>query len=394
MSHRPGPGADLTRARLRGATLADADLSGATLTGAFLAQADLSRANLERVNAGGADLSHASLEGASLGEARLADALLEEARLHSASLRFADLTGAVLEGADLTEADLWGAKLGKADFSGATLVRARLGEASAADTDFSRADLSAADLTGTALSRARFRDADLRGATLTGADLTGADLAGARLEELDLTRTTLSGTCWARARLERTLMDVEQLGAAVGEELARDWDGAGRAYTALERNFLSLGEVESAAWAYRRKRRMQKAAAWHRARAALRARRPLLALTEGARYAGDQLVEAVCDYGESVPRVLGALVAVYLLFMTLYGVTGSVTRLVGPTRVVSHRLVDLAIFSLMAMTTSGTPSGDLMPTDTTTLLLSGTQALLGIFLTGLLGFVAGTRIRR
>lgn len=385
---------NLAGTRMRGANLAHADLSGADLTGVLLAQADLTGAILERANASDADLSHAILADARLGEARLQRALLEEAILTDANLRFADLSEAVAEAAAMERADLWGAKLEGADFSDASLRAARIGEAFATRADFSRADLRDTMLVGTDFTGARMIDADLRGTNLKGARLAGADLSGARLNDVDLGSCDLAGTRWNRARLERTLLDCSQLGDAVGEETARDYAAAVGAYVALERNFISLGETQPASWAYRRKRRMQKAVAREAMIAALRDRQPRRALGEGARYFGDLLVEWTSDYGESVPRVLASLGTLYLSFLVIYGMTGSVSRMEGVVKVVTHRPLDLAIFSLSAMTTSGTPSAYLMPTNANTLLLSGIQALLGIFLTGLLGFVAGNRIRR
>lgn len=390
----PLAGVDLAGARLRRARLAFADLTGADVGRAFLAQADLTGALYERCAAAGTDFGHAVLSGAQLGEAQMRGALMEDTRLDDANLRFADLTDAVLENADLTRADLWGAKLDGADLQRAVLQAARLGEASAARADFSRADLRDAVLISTSFAGARFADADLRGATLADANLSGADLSGSRLEDVDLRRCQLARVCWSRARLDRKMLEVDQLIGPVGEEAVGDWDGAVRSYTALELNFLSLGEPDAATWAYLRKRRMRKAAAGARTLTAWRARQFTVLVPEGARYIGDQLIETVCDYGESVPRVLGALTFVYLLFLTIYGITGSISRVVGDRIVVSTHVIDLAIFSLMAMTTSGTPSVGLMPTDRIALLLSGAQALLGIFLTGLLGFVAGNRIRR
>ena len=46
------------------------------------------------------------------------------------------------------------------------------------------------------------------------------------------------------------------------------------------------------------------------------------------------------------------------------------------------------------MTTSGSPGVGLQPRDEYVYFLSGAQALLGISMTGLLGFVLGNRIRR
>ena len=54
----------------------------------------------------------------------------------------------------------------------------------------------------------------------------------------------------------------------------------------------------------------------------------------------------------------------------------------------------MAAFSLSVMTTVGTLDGELRPRSEWVSLLAGIQALLGIGLTGLLGFVIGNRIRR
>ena len=180
----------------------------------------------------------------------------------------------------------------------------------------------------------------------------------------------------------------------MGEEQAGQFAAAARSYMALERNFSEIGDPAAASWAYRRKRRMQKRTAGGLAGEALRGRRWRVFAIEGLRYLGDELVELICDYGESIGRVFGALTAVYFIFLVLYGITDSVVRTDGKITTITHNPVDLAVFSLMAMTTSGTPSVTLAPAGEYALLISGTQALLGIFLTGLLGFVAGNRIRR
>lgn len=387
-------GVRLPGARLRRARLAFADLRGADLSESFLAQADLHGAKLEGARLSGADLSHANCAGAEMGEVDLQSALLEEAVLEGASLRFADLHEAVMEGASLVDADLWGAKMSGADLSGAGLRRARIGEAFAAGADFSRADLRDADLIGTDLQGASLLDADLRGANLKQANLSGANLSGTQLQGLDLSSCELAHTRWSDARLDRTRLRQEQLGGAVGEERTGAFDAAARSYMALERNFADLGDAGAASWAYRRKRRMQKEHAGRLALAAWRERRWRAFASAGLRRLSDQLVEWICDYGESVGRVFGTLIAVYLGFLVLYGLTGSVARLDGTVRTITRNPLDLAVFSLEAMTTSGSPSITLQPSDVYALFLSGIQALLGIFLTGLLGFVAGNRIRR
>jgi hypothetical protein len=115
-------------------------------------------------------------------------------------------------------------------------------------------------------------------------------------------------------------------------------------------------------------------------------------------YAAAQLVEWVCDYGESIPRVLYSLLAVYLLFILLYGLTGGVVHEASPGGVdapyVTRDPRDLAIFSLATITTVETHTVGLLPRAEWVLLLKGAETFLGIFLTGLLGFVTGNKIRR
>ncbi len=116
-----------------------------------------------------------------------------------------------------------------------------------------------------------------------------------------------------------------------------------------------------------------------------------------ASFASDQLVEWLCDYGESVPRVLVSLLVLYVVFAVIYGLTGSVVREVetatGVVRVPTRNALDLAIFGLLAMTT-GSIGMRLLPANDLALVLVGIHLFLGVALIGLLGFVLGNRIRR
>ena len=111
---------------------------------------------------------------------------------------------------------------------------------------------------------------------------------------------------------------------------------------------------------------------------------------------GAELAESVCDYGESLVRVIDHDYAiVFLAFAVIYGLTGSVVQVAsaGGTAAITHDAANLLTFSALAMTTLGTPYG-LGPANVGVELLRGVEAFLAIFLTGLLGFVAGNRIRR
>ncbi|MBV8614253.1 MAG: pentapeptide repeat-containing protein [Acetobacteraceae bacterium] len=390
--------ADLAGANLRRAGLEGANLTGANLAGALLSGANLREALLEHADLTQADLANARLAGAVLGAAKLGGAMLEDADLRGASMRFADLAGALLEGADLRGADLWGANLSNArcegaDFTGATLTEANLAGAHLSAAVLRDASLGQADLSGARLDRADLSGANLRGVSLRGAVLTEARLRDADLSQCDLTHVHLAGAWLLKARIR-----LEQLGGAIGEELAGQYDAARLGYLVLERNFEDLGDYAAARWAYCRKRVMGKRAALRRAREAAGARSWRAAVAGCRDFAMDQLVEWVCGYGESVARVVGTLLFVYLLFSALYLATGSIVEVndtvAPPVRTTTHRPIDALIFSLLALTTSGSPAVALQPSGKAVHLLTGLQALLGIGLTGLLGFVVGNRIRR
>src|SRR6185369_3543015 len=115
----------------------------------------------------------------------------------------------------------------------------------------------------------------------------------------------------------------------------------------------ALGDSDAVSWAYRKKRRMQKRAAREEARVAWSRRNWRSAAAGYARYAGDQVTEWLSDYGDSVPRVLCCMLVVYLLFLLLYGLTGSVVRVeltpTGMSRVPTRSLADLAVFTMFSM---------------------------------------------
>ncbi len=374
------------------------DLRRADLRGASLRKANLQHAVLEEADLADADLAGAHLQGANLSEANLQGVLLEDADLRKAVLRFAHARGSVLEGAQLQGADLWGIDMQTADLCGADLQGAVLEEA-----NLEGADLSHTDLRGAVLRRANLKDAnltgaDLRGALLGGANLQAATLCDAQVQELELTGCNLTHVRTCGSRLERTRLDQDQLGGAIGEEVHAEYGRARKGYLVLERNFYDLGDHDAGRWAYLRRRRMEKWEALHHARAAWSQRHRLSAARAALKYFGDTLVEWVCNYGESVSRVLGTFVAVYLLFMLLYGVTGTVLRVqLAPEGAISTpttHLADLAIFSLMTMASPGNRPDHLLAASEFGYLLSGAQTVLSIFLIGLMGFVAGNRIRR
>jgi uncharacterized protein YjbI with pentapeptide repeats len=355
---------------------------------------DLRNCQLEHVSLEGADLAGATLESVHLGGANLAGALLEDANLCGAHGRFASFRKAVLERADARQADFWGASFDDALLTGTDLRDSKLNECCLQSANLAGADLRGAFLVQANLRFADLSSANLMGADLNGADLTGAVLANANLQNLVLTNTKITHVCLAGASLAGTQLRQDQLGDAIGEELKRDFAGARLGYLALERNFAERGDPDAASWAYRKRRRMQKREALERSGMAWRSRRRRKAIRHALQFAADSGAEVICDYGESLVRVLVSLIAIYFLFAVGFDITGSVVRKSGSTGpTITHNPIDVGLFSFAALT-GGSWAAGLEPRNAIVQLFSSLQALLVAGFTGLFGFVLGNRIRR
>ncbi len=385
-------GRDLAGASLRRADLSGADLAGADLSGASCSGLVLRRARLEEANFHGADLIGGVLNGVNAGEADFSDTLLEDANLSGARLRFANFAGAVMDGADLSGADLWGAKLPGIAAERASFRGSRLDEAQLANADLATAELVGATLRRANLSGAQLRGANLREAVLDGANLEGSDLSSAVLPHVSLISCNLRYIRVAGAWLERTRMRAHQLGGAIGEEVAGEFEAAREGYIVLEQNFRTLGSADDASWAFRRRRRMGKRLHAQLARAAL-GRRDIGAVMPALRWLGDMAAEWLCDYGESVTRVLRAFLVVLFCFAAIYWLTGCLEPREGVAAGGGFRLIDYILFSLDSMTTVGTSEVGVRPSGQLGVLLSSVQTVMGTVLLGLFGFVLGVRMR-
>jgi hypothetical protein len=165
------------------------------------------------------------------------------------------------------------------------------------------------------------------------------------------------------------------------------------AYLRLKQNFDDLGDYDAASWAYCKERRMEKLAALKKAKGAWQKHDWKEAIPRYAKVAGDQLVECVCDYGESFWRVL------LWMALSLFGFAAYYWRIGGVWLVKSNGDAKAAttfwhylIYSAGAFTT--TQFTRLQAADDRVRMVTAIQAITGIVLAGLLGFVAGNRIRR
>jgi uncharacterized protein YjbI with pentapeptide repeats len=391
-------GVDLSGGRLNGAQLRGANLRGADLSEVVGRSADLGEAVLEQARFIGADMGGASFAGASAGEADFTDAMLEDAGFAGAHLRYATLTRALLDSADFAGADLWGLRATEAEADDASFKGARCDEA-----DFSGADLTGADFTGASLKKAQLGGAKLRGArfdgaTMDGAHFDGADLSNASLPRLNLQTCSLKHARLAGAWLDNTRLRPEQLGGAVGEEVAKDYHEARDAYVVLEQNFRSLGNGDGASWAFRKGRLMGKLHERETALHAWRRRDWRKVLRHGAAWLSDAFVEWLCDYGESLWRVMRAFGTLIVAFAAFYGLTESLDRVsqgpAGEIRQVTHSPLDLLVYSFLNMLSTSAPDIGLRPASRVIYLVTSLQGAVGIVLIGLFGYVLGNRMHR
>lgn len=356
-----------------------ADLSFVDLSSAAL------RARLEKRGVATADWWNADYQGA-----RLWGANLQGATLHSANLQDAELWGANLQEANLTLVRLQGAKL-----CGANLQEA----------DLTCAELRAAHLEGANLQEANVERADLRWANLTDATLVGLDLSSCAMDHV-----LIDGARWGGTRIR-----WEQLGGAIGDELVAKqtrliprvagfaYAAAKRGYLGLKQNLDDLGDYDGSSQAYRKERRMRKMETWQSARVSFHERKWPSAFMAAARAGSDLFVEVLCDYGESVRRLAAWILAMILLVgPALVGLLGGLDW-TGANRDIYYSLTtwwqrglyaygQYVLYILDAFTTAS--FAELRPANDCVRLASGAIALSGIVLAGLLGFVAGNRIRR
>ena len=263
------------------------------------------------------------------------------------------------------------------------------------------ARLVSIDLRGANLWRANLQEAELRLADLQGAHLGYANLQGA-----ELWLANLQGAFFSGLRLDHTEMARGSLGLAIGEELEGRYSQARDAYLRLKQNFDDLGDYSASSWAYHKERQMEKAcnAPWRakdiygkvelRDTSARRASawhpRALWFYTRHTlKWLADWFVELLCGYGESLWRVLAWMLLVIIGFAAYYQVSHAVLT---NSQDAATSLWDHLIFSLGAFTTL--QPARLQAARPGVELLTTIQAIIGISLAGLLGFVAGNRIRR
>ena len=388
-------GADLSHAQLSHAVLDGANLRGALLHKATGHAVSFSHAILEAAKLTGADFGGTHFNSIKGGETDFSGAMLEDARFEHAGLRFANLSDTSLDAAIFAHADLWGACLTGTDADEASFRRARLDEANLSKGNFTGADFGDASLKKANLSNAKLLAVNLAGARLDGANLARADLSRSSLPRVNLLSCDLTHIRLAGAWLELTRLQARQLGGAIGEEIAGEYEEARQAYIGLEQNFRSLGDSDDASWAFRKRRMMGKKNEAALARGAFRTLCIRACVEHSTRWLADVFVEWLCDYGESLGRVVRAFLLTILTFAAVYGFTGALTRIGTNGRlVVTRDPLDLLAYSFLNMLSTNMPDIGLKPLNELVVIVSSMQGAIGIVLIGLFGYVLGNRMRQ
>lgn len=272
-----------------------------------------------------------------------------------------DLTGANLQGADLKELDLSGANLCGANIS--------------------RANVRSTSLAG----------ADLRDVDATGTNFVDTKLAGARIYGMKLDNAYLPAYTLRPGRGKSRILGDWEYAKASGE--FRDYHYARVTALSLKNHLQAIGRYGESLWAYQLEQRILRALVnpRRRIRWARQAKKKITLRSIAQftlRWVVSLLADITCGYGESVGRILATLIIMQLVFTLGYWWSGSVVNASGMP---VTDLYSVVVFSLGAMTTTGVRG--LHPASSAVELAMSLQVILGIAITGLLGFVLGNRIR-
>jgi hypothetical protein len=296
--------------------------------------------------------------------------------------------------------NLKGVNLQNAYLRHANLQRAYLRSAKLQKANLQRANLQGARLMETNLQGAHLELANLQDVNLWDANLQATVLKYSHLEKVDLLGVkSLKEAYFYGIFLDNTRMGREQLGETIGEELEGRYDEAKEAYLALKNNFAQIGRYRDESWAYVKERQMGKM--MNHPRLARKYYAKELPENPNAwqlawfyarhttKWAADWVVEWTCGYGESVLRTLRAMLVALVSFAVLYRLLGAVVDANGNP---SSSWLHCLLYSGGAFTTFGVDT--LRPANDLIRALSILESVVGIALTGLLGFVLGNRIRR
>lgn len=343
-------------------------------------------------------------------------------------LSFCDLSGAGLSSSSRKMPSFKGALLGKyADIqSGCKAIntmfqRNNMEHAKLIYGDYSKASFFACNLQQADMRYGRYDDAimvnaDLKGANLNSSSFDSTNFLGCNLQDADLYLARFSGKTNLgrenfkgliiqeseeryRKFVERAILPESNLplDLHLKDRLEKGID----IYQHLRSHFKEMGQNDDARWAYLRQRRLIKQ---RRLKSFVKAFQKHEFKDAGQNFinwVSDQFIEWLCDYGESIWRVIIWLI----IWMTaigplLFGFAGGFfwprdlydkyVSIPSPFGQWLYSYFQTFLYTIDTLTTSNYSL--LLPKNDIVRLISGLLAIVGIFLAGLLGFVTGNRI--
>lgn len=284
------------------------------------------------------------LKGQNLKKIVLKNVSLEKAGLSKVNLSQADLSGSILFDAGLKGADLVGTNL--------------------SDCDITHSDLRDADLTKARLCGARLWSADMSGCNLNECDLSGADLWNAKLYNVKLWHSGLLEvksvvkSSFSNNHKYMPLYRIDESSPHAAEEAYRD----------IKQLFLDSGMYNDAGWASFKEKTME---------------RLVLKKKWDINYFPSLIMNVLCGYGEKPFRIVLSALSTILLFAFLYMALNA--AFCTHDQSYAMKVSDYIYFSAITFTTVG--FGDFLPRAVPAFrLIAATEAVMGIFLSGLFIF--------
>ncbi len=277
------------------------------------------------------------------------------------------------------------------------LERANLSGLELTGLDLSRANLRNANISNVDFSRSKLVEADLRGADARGAifyedtRLAGALICGIKLD------SNSSLPAYAFRYSKETPRYVGDLKRAQKTKSIEDYHHARRAMLTLKLHLQETGRYIEASWAHQVEQRIVRALINPFNRLRWRKHGEVTLIPKEfvgfiVKWLVSWVSDLICGYGEDVARTLVSILIIQAIFTGYYWITGSVVNApFGQTGTTVTNIFDVILFSVAAMTTTGVQG--LYPATHFVEFVMSFQVLVGITLTGLLGFVLGNRIR-
>jgi len=354
--------------------------------------------------ANGLDLSQYDLSGANLANLKLDGIIFGTHK----TIRF--------QGAEIIQT--YGTNLEGTWFERSTLKNAQFGRANLRNARFYLTDLTCAnfwmaDASGAHFTRANLIDTNFHGAKLMGANFQVANLTNANLQDANLENAMISKTAIGKGILQEKTEEIERhfsqwyISPEVREKYLQQkirdrFTDSANIYRELKKAFSASGFYNDESWAYRKERKMRKRITFQSIGSDIRNRNLLSAVLNLIKWLGDWIVELLCDYGESVWRVfIWLFLIIFVIGPLVVELSGGLNWVGENAQVYFSLPTDLhrALYSYfqhvlyLVDVLATTSFAEVEPKTDIVRFASGILSMFGIFLLGLLGFVAGNVIR-